>query len=138
MNKFTLLLIFSFGITSPLLAATVPCANGTGELVQGHDGATYYCRSNVRMNWWSAFAWCDSIGATLFDVNTECPKTSGTNPCPQIDHLGGDNDWTVNSIDNDTAVTAWGWAGNTTSSISSKAKTELSRAFCVMPSNFSP
>ena len=61
------------------------CANGKGKLVQDHDGNNY-CVSQVKMNWFSAFSWCETVGGklpTLEDCNC---KDCGVTPtsCPNL------------------------------------------------------
>jgi len=45
-----------------------------------HCNGMNFCRSNVRLNWWSALIWCKSIGRQLADLETACPHaiSSGT------------------------------------------------------------
>ncbi len=62
------------------------CANGHGDTVISTTNKKY-CQSRIEMNWWSAFAWCQSIGGTLIDLNEDCEDTSITNtpmPCPAL------------------------------------------------------
>ena len=56
------------------VAQSATCANGNGTAFLGNDGKTYYCGSKGHMNWWSAFAWCESIGGEMVDMNSECLK----------------------------------------------------------------
>ena len=116
-------------------AQTTECADGMGILVTGRDNTTRYCLSKISMNWYSAFAWCDSIGGQLFNVNTECLKTTATSDeCPQIRGFSSIEAWTVNTIDEDTAVLAVGWSGVGTSRILNLKKINRSKALCTMPS----
>jgi len=132
-NKFYKLLLIAGILGGSCMAkADETCADGMGTLRLGKDNTTYYCTSNITMNWWSAFAWCKSIGGTLFDVNTECSKTSGIQECPQVNALEMDA-WTVNIVDEETAVVINGWGGGWSSRIYSEKKTNNKKATCVMP-----
>ena len=44
-----------------------------------HCNAKEFCRSPKKMNWWSAFAWCESIGAKLVDLESACPNAITNN-----------------------------------------------------------
>ena len=74
---------FCLWIMFSVPAVAASCAGGSGTVLTGVDG-TSYCKSNITMNWWSAFAWCDAIGGRLIDVTTECIKTTGTSGCPNL------------------------------------------------------
>ena len=66
MKKIVLLIVLS------LLAAThgyAACAEGTE--ITGKNGHVY-CKSNVSMNWYTAFAWCDTQGRTLATMEQMC------------------------------------------------------------------
>ena len=67
------------------------CANGRGILKTAPNGQRY-CMSKMPMNWWSAFAWCDSVGGILVhpsedcdcsgeacDLTVDCPNLKGLN-----------------------------------------------------------
>ena len=67
----------------------LPC-NG-GAIVTAKDG-TKFCHSNKEMNWWSAFAWCESQGRKLADFTTMCGNVSqspgGTvGQCPNLQNV---------------------------------------------------
>lgn len=48
------------------------CEGGTSfEGVNGHE----YCRSSYKMNWWSAYAWCEAQGRHLASIYEICPDT---------------------------------------------------------------
>ena len=79
------------------------CARGAGTVLYGNDAdqttgveGTPYCKSNITMNWWSAFAWCDAIGGQLIDLTTECNQSTGTSACPNLTGIGSGNVWTRN------------------------------------------
>ncbi len=44
-----------------------------------HCNEMTFCQSSVRLNWWSAFAWCESIGAKLVDLEHACPNGLSNN-----------------------------------------------------------
>ena len=99
---FAICLFYPFSV-----CAKIDCEEAGGHRFQGASGA-YYCRAIpdkiVAMNWWSANAWCQSLGWELVDLETECKKktVSIVSPavCPQL---------TLN-----VSITAW--AKNTSSS----------------------
>jgi hypothetical protein len=73
------------------------CAGGAGTVIYGNDAdRTPYCKSNITINWWSAFAWCDAIGGELIDLTTECNKSTGTSACPNLTGIGSGSVWTRN------------------------------------------
>ena len=48
-----------------------------------------FCKSDKTMNWWSAFAWCESQGRTLANFSAMCPGVSQTpanteGDCPNL------------------------------------------------------
>ncbi len=66
MKKIVWLIVLS------LLAAThgyAACAEGTE--ITGKNGHVY-CKSNVSMNWYTAFAWCEAQGRTLATMEQMC------------------------------------------------------------------
>ena len=56
------------------------CANNAGKIINGIDGSKY-CLSPINMNWWSAFAWCDTAGYKLVNATRECNKGTGPGAC---------------------------------------------------------
>ncbi|MBR6675563.1 MAG: hypothetical protein IKL32_06585 [Alphaproteobacteria bacterium] len=78
------LIIFS---VSTLAEETIkrPCANGAGEIIEGTITKTPYCISNNSMNWWNAYAWCDSLNMRLFDMNKDCAfQSDSSDRCPNL------------------------------------------------------
>ena len=65
---------------------TETCADGSGTVVVGKISGNKYCKSNSKMTWWNAYAWCDGQGRKLFPLD-EC-RCSGTinckNICPEL------------------------------------------------------
>ena len=49
-------------------APTETCANEAGTIIIGNSGYKY-CKSNERMNWWNAWAWCDELRKKLFSLD---------------------------------------------------------------------
>ena len=67
------------------------CAGGTGVIVKGLK-ADRYCLSNIRMNWFSAFSWCEAAGGHLANLNEACDYNGdpgGDNYCPNPILTGG-------------------------------------------------
>lgn len=95
------IIAFIGGIALCTGALAESCAGGAGTVVTGADGTTTYCASNITMNWWSAFAWCDAIEMQLIDLTQECNKVTGTTACPQFTGVGVSNVWTRN-VDSNT------------------------------------
>ncbi|MBP5344197.1 MAG: hypothetical protein J6Y85_03905 [Alphaproteobacteria bacterium] len=50
-----------------------------------HCNGKNFCRSNVKMNWFSALIWCHSIGRELTDLETACPNgLASGNTCANL------------------------------------------------------
>ena len=98
-------ILFVLCIFSSVANAEISCEDAGGTLFKGNDGKTEYCLSYHGMNWWSANAWCQSLGLELVDLQIECNKKAVSNvsstDCPQL---------TVNM-----GVMRFGWAKNTPS-----------------------
>ena len=96
-------------LAAPTMAQT--CNGGT--LVPSHkttdegcDGNTcnghIFCKSDKGMNWWSAFAWCESQGRKLADTATMCPNRSPVaddtaGGCPNLQGVG-DNQYVWSTL----------------------------------------
>ena len=95
-----LTLLLGLAVTGSAQAAATPCANGAGTVFNGADGATTYCKSNIKMNWWSAFAWCEGAGMELVSLE-DCSGASGTYNgagtanCPNFTGGSSDSVWTA-------------------------------------------
>ena len=48
-----------------------------GSLASGENGHEY-CRSNLPMNWWSAYAWCEAQGRHMPSMYELCPDWDGS------------------------------------------------------------
>ena len=101
MKKYIAVLSLLCILSAPVSAET--CAGGSGTVIYGNDAdpatgfeGTRYCKSNITMNWWSAFAWCDAIGGELIDLTKECLKSTGTSACPNLAETGSGTVWTQN------------------------------------------
>ncbi len=73
------------------------CADGTGDLLTGKVSGSY-CQSQIKMNWWSAIAWCKSFGAELIDLTDDCHAgevPGSTVSCPNLEGMGPA--WTINT-----------------------------------------
>ena len=56
-----------------------------------HCNGRNFCRSNVKMNWWSALIWCKSIGRELTDIETACPNgLASSRTCANLYNRQGD------------------------------------------------
>jgi hypothetical protein len=64
---------FLFSLVIILCALPSFACNG-GKLMTGYNGVTF-CASNMRMNWWSAYQWCESQGYTLAHPDRACIYT---------------------------------------------------------------
>ena len=74
----------------PAMAAEPTC-NG-GSIITAKDGTTF-CKSNQKMNWWSAFTWCESQGRKLANLSKMCPNVSQVprnedGDCPNLQGKG--------------------------------------------------
>ena len=49
-----------------------------------HCNGRNFCRSNVKMNWWSALIWCKSIGRELASIEDACPNSISTLTCANL------------------------------------------------------
>ena len=115
MNKILGILFLSLVIsTSAQAVTTIPwtkegCESVKGAWITAHsasdDGcdATHctgqnFCKSNAKMNWFSAMIWCKSIGRELADIETACPLglSSGTTCANLKGYCGANSDacWT--------------------------------------------
>ncbi len=102
--RYLCLILIGF-IISPAVARECPA--GIGTPLTGNDGVSKYCQSKVKMNWWSAFAWCQSIGGEVIDLTDECIKPGQNNAvaaCPNLTGIGSGTVWVRNV---DTAKTAY-------------------------------
>ena len=77
------------------------------ELTNNCNGKRFCLNSNTT-NWWSAFAWCESIGGRLASFESICPGVQ-TNPnnttgaCPNAKGTGNRGAWTKTGWKNTNA-----------------------------------
>ena len=96
------ILMMSFAV---LAQEVETCANGAGTVITGAVTGHKYCKSNNRMDWWNAHAWCDALGRRLFSLE-DCPySVTGTTACADLVGVGGGMDyiWTATSAGTDGA-----------------------------------
>jgi len=76
------------------------CNNPNNPDVVNNCNGKRFCRGGTKMNWWSSFTWCESIGGKLVSFDTVCPGTqkndSGT--CPNLKNVGSTNDWCLTTL----------------------------------------
>ena len=68
-----------------------------------------FCMSSQKMNWWTAFNWCDSIGGSLASFGEMCPKVetavnNTTGACPGLQGKGSDWVWSSMGFGSDKAI----------------------------------
>ena len=96
MKKIIVFLMCVFATISAVAEVSeLPCNGGSN--ITAKNG-TKFCKSDQRMNWWSAFAWCDSQNLKLADLATMCPNTSQTpagtaGDCPNLQDVGEGPVW---------------------------------------------
>lgn len=85
-------LFFSIVITLGCVISTSSWADcDGGHPIEGKNG-TKYCLSKIGMNWWSAFAWCESQSMKLGNLTDLCYISeekrwlggTGAGACPNI------------------------------------------------------
>ena len=99
-----------------LMVSTVANACG-GITVKGNSG-TSYCLSKHKMNWYSAYAWCNDQKMSLIDVNSVC---TDYRICSELKL--SDNEKT--HITNNDGTVGWVWT-NTSSKITTAYHINLS------------
>lgn len=90
--------ILVFAMTGNSLAA---CDNGT--MIDSN-----ICRSSNRMNWWSAYTWCEAQGLKLASVYDVCPSWDGSfgdsgNRCGKTYSTDDNQGWTSTAYSSDRA-----------------------------------
>ncbi len=79
------------------------CAEGTE--ITGKNGHVY-CKSNVTMNWYTAFAWCDTQGRDLATMEQMCDIDEtqrwdgnfGTGKCLNLVGATSQDNWSWSAI----------------------------------------
>ena len=100
MKKIVLLIVLSLLATTHGYAA---CAEGTE--ITGKNGHVY-CKSNIGMNWYTAFAWCDTQGRTLATMEQMCDIDEtqkwngiiGTGECLNLVGVSSENQYVWSAI----------------------------------------
>ena len=63
-------IVFILGLFFVCVSSVYAVCDG-GTEITGKNGHVY-CKSNVNMNWYTAFAWCDAQGRTLATMEQMC------------------------------------------------------------------
>ena len=130
MKKF----LFILCMFSSVANAEISCEDAGGTLFKGNDGKTEYCLSYHAMNWWSANAWCQTLGWELVDLQTECKKKAVSNvpssTCPQLTVAVGTRKygWAKNTPSQSTAMRIQVHYGE----IGRPAKSDTAAALCLV------
>ena len=61
-----------------LMSISVAYAKCDGGTEITNSVGTIFCRSNVKMNWWSAYSWCKANGREMATIYDLCPNWDGT------------------------------------------------------------
>ena len=82
-----------------------------GSLATGENGHEY-CRSNLRMNWWSAYAWCEANSrhmASMYEICPDWDGSTGENKCTNYNSQLENGLWTSTPYQADKAfkITEW-------------------------------
>ena len=107
------------------VSAEPTCEENGGSIITAKDG-TKFCKSDKTMNWWSAFAWCESQKRTLAEFSKMCPGVSQSpankdGDCPNLQGLA-DSGWVWSSlaygsnnafiVDLSSGAVHYGWRAN--------------------------
>ena len=99
-----------------------------------------YCKSNNRMNWWSAGTWCEAQGRHLASMEEMCPDTgeglnnawdgsTGSGKCANLNGVGSGYGWSSLAYGSDYAF----YVGLSSGSVNSNGYRNANRdytAFC--------
>ncbi len=106
MNKIILAVLLMVSTGAFATFESGKCADGSGDLITTNQNIQY-CQSKIGMNWFSAHAWCESIGKPLIDITKDCvigDITGSTIQCPHLYDVGSsDFVWTQNVYNNHRA-----------------------------------
>ena len=100
--KKKLLFVCLIGLMS-ISSAHAKCDGGTEV---SNTAGTTFCKSNVRMNWWSAAAWCKENDLQLATMYEMCPSWNGNNGsgrCPELNGKGSSYAWSTTACANTDA-----------------------------------
>ena len=81
-----------------LISATSAYAACNGGTEVTNTAGTTFCKSNVKMNWWSAAAWCKENGLHLATMYEMCPSwdgNTGSGKCPELKGNGLGEVWSA-------------------------------------------
>ena len=91
MNKILISIIAVFMMSNAVVADDTTCANGAGVVITGAVTEHKYCKSNQKMNWWNAMAWCDGQDRRLFDISdcacSDITADCSKNKCPELNDV---------------------------------------------------
>ena len=130
MKKIVLLIVLSLLATTQGHAA---CAKGTE--ITGKNGHVY-CKSNIGMNWYTAFAWCDTQGRTLATMEQICDIDEtqkwdgdfGAGKCLNLVGVSSENQYVWSAIPFGSA-NAFG-VGLSTAIVGNNDRTKYTYALC--------
>ena len=97
-----------------------------GSLATGENGHEY-CQSNSKMNWWSAYTWCQAQGRHLATMYEMCPDWDGSTGSKCANRNGSFNDvsWTSTAFQGNKAFQTYSF-----SSVDVVDRTISCRAIC--------
>lgn len=98
------------------------CADGAGIVIEGAVTGYKYCKSNTKMNWWNAYAWCDALEMRLFDLS-DCACSDTISDCSRCVEL------------KDLSVGGIGWIWTNTSSTINPKETNAHEKMVIIMSN---
>ena len=81
-------------LTMPVQAGFSNCTSDKGGEIVTVSGQTF-CRSAEKMNWWSAYTWCQAMGGHLPTVTELCPTASSITHSASCGRNYGKDIWTA-------------------------------------------
>ena len=110
------------------------CAGGAGTIVTGLNG-NRYCLSNIKMNWFSAFSWCEAAGGHLANMTEACLYNGvsivSSEVCSnKVDIFSTDFVWLTDRSSASAARVLQNWQNNAVL-FNRKSTTEPYNALCV-------
>ena len=105
LNILTILAITAVAFN--ISAAKADCA---GTVVTGKN-SHQYCKSPNKMNWWSAYTWCEAQGRRLVTIYEACPDWDGTLnvTCNNLHNISADG-WSNTAYETTNALCVSGFA----------------------------
>ncbi len=117
-----------------LLIVMIPmiCSSAWGASCTHGYPKDDFCFSEVKLNWWSAHAWCKAQGMQLAKIYEACPKwKGGSNACPQTYDVSFNTStvrtWTATANGDNKAYMI---SNPKTGSVSSEYRSILAHALC--------